>query len=353
MNSNHLLRTSGIAFLLAISLSSCQKKAADDAVEYSFVVVGGCRMSAKDTNVELNPSTANIAQMDRTLDDITHLDPNPTYVIFMGDEIFGYQHDSDKLGAEMEAWSKHWQASPAAKDGIQLIAVPGNHEMQYDDTTLGMTLAYPGAEHAFVKVLAPYIRGENGPHAGGPDTLETDQSRLTYSFNYRDTHIVILNTDPVGQDAQVPVNWLRNDLAQARKDSAKHIFVIGHKPAWGFDGALGIDGEYRDAVWDALETNHVEAMLASHFHVFSAFEPHPGKTWMVIAGNGGSPLEKYLSPDEQYYGFTLVTVYKDGRVIAKSYGHNFPPRKEGYAEPTPAAIYPLTVRDSVDITWKG
>ena len=309
-------------------------------------------MNWKDTNVELNPSTANIAQMDRTLDDITHLDPKPKYVIFMGDMVFGYQQDSDKLASMLQAWRAHWEASPAAKDSIQLIAVPGNHEMQYEDTTLGMTLAYPGAEHVFEKVLAPYILGDNGPHAGGPDTLATDQSRLSYSFNYRDTHFVILNTDPVGQDAQVPVNWVAKDLAEARKDSAKHIFVIGHKPAYGFDGALGLDGAYREALWSAMKANHVDAMLASHFHVFSAYQPHKGEPWMIIAGNGGSPLEKYLSPDEQYYGFTLVSVYKDGRVIARSYGHNFPPRKEGYAEITPVAHYPTTVRDSVEIRGK-
>ena len=339
------------AAMLSLGLAACGQKPSDQ-VEFSFVVVGGCRMATHDTNTATNPSTANIVQMDRTLEEITHLDPKPKYVIFMGDEIYGYQDDGNKLAAMLEAWRTHWEASPAAKDGIELIAVPGNHESQGPFDENGKRHAYLAAEQAFVRVLAPYIKGDNGPHAGGPDSLETDQSRLTYSFNYRDTHLVILNTDPVGQDSHVPVHWVEADLAQARKDSMKHIFVIGHKPAFGFDGAMGLAGENRTPLWAAFEANHVEAMLASHFHVYSSFQPHHAKTWMVISGNGGSPLEDNLRPDQQYYGFTLVTVYNSGKVIAKSYGRNFPPGPGGYAAPDPASQYPTTVRDSVDITWK-
>jgi len=93
-------------------------------------------------------------------------------------------------------------------------------------------------------------------------------------------------------------------------------------------------------------------MLASHFHVYQRFQPHPGKTWMVVSGNGGSPLEDNLRTDEQYFGFTVVSVLRSGRVIAKSYGRNIPPGPGGYAAPDPADKYPTTVRDSVDITWK-
>ena len=337
------------AAFLSLALGSCSRKSGDD-VEFSFVVVGGCRMNDDDTNVALNLSSANVVQMDRTLDDITHLDPKPKYVIFMGDEIFGYQDNGKSLSAMLEAWRAHWEVSPAAKDGIELIAVPGNHETQGPFDGNNERHSYPEAEQAFVRVLEPYIKGNNGPHAGGPDSLETDQSRLTYSFNYDDTHFVMLNTDPVGDDSHVPVHWVENDLANARKDSTiHHIFAIGHKPAFGFDGATGLSGRNRSAFWSALEANHVDAMLASHFHVFSPFQPHQDKTWMIIAGNGGSPLEKYLSPDQQYFGFTLVEVLKNGQVIIKSYGRNFPPGKEGYAAPDPATQYPTTVRDSFEI----
>lgn len=340
------------AAFISFALASCKQLASDDPVEYSFVVVGGCRMAKGDTNTATNPSTSNIVQLDRTLEDITQLTPKPKYVFFMGDEIFGYQRNPDKLAAMLRAWLAHCEASPAMKASITLVPVLGNHESQ--EITPDGKRAYPGAEAAWLKVMWPkYIYGDNGPHAGGPDSLETDQSKLTYSFNYRDTHFVILNTDPAGQDAHVPVHWVENDLTQARKDGAKHIFAIGHKPAFGFEGQMGLVGENRTPFWAAMEANHAEAMLASHFHVYSRFQPHYGKTWMVISGNGGSPFEDNLRPDQQYFGFTLVSVLKSGKVIVKSYGRNVPPGPGGYAAPDPADKYPTTVRDSADITWKG
>ena len=342
-----------IAAALAAAISSlvfysCSRKSGND-IEYSFVVVGGCRMASEDTNTAIDPSTANIVQLDRTLADITHLTPMPKYVFFMGDEVFGYQSDPDKLAAMLTAWREHCEASPAMKAGVTLVPILGNHESQ-EITPEGKKRAYPGAEAAWLRVMSPkYIYGDNGPHAGGPDSLETDQSKLTYSFNYLGTHFIILNTDPVGQDAHVPVQWVAEDLATARKEGAKHIFAIGHKPAFGFDGAMGLDGVNRTPFWAAMEANRADAMLASHFHVYSRFQPHPGKTWMIISGNGGSPFEDNLRLDQQYFGFTLVTVFKDGRVIAKSYGRDVPPGPGGYASQDPASLYPATLRDSFEI----
>ncbi|MFI5201390.1 MAG: metallophosphoesterase family protein [Candidatus Kapaibacterium sp.] len=345
-------RIVGGTALVSCLLASCSKKPADDPVEYSFVVVGGCRMANEDTNTVTDPSTANIVQLDRTLEDVTNLTPMPKYVFFMGDEIFGYQSDPNKLASMLTAWRDHCEASPAMKAGITLVPILGNHESQAI-TESGKKRAYPGAEEAWLKVMSPkYIYGENGPHTGGPDSLETDQSKLSYSFNYRDTHFAILNTDPVGQDAHVPAHWVAEDLAKARKDGAKHIFALGHKPAFGFDGAMGLAGGNRSDFWAAMEANHADAMLASHFHVYSRFQPHPGKTWMIVSGDGGSPLEDNLRPDQQFFGFTVVSILKSGRVIEKTYGRNIPPGPRGYAAPDPADKYPTTVRDSADISWK-
>ena len=106
----------------------------------------------------------------------------------------------------------------------------------------------------------------------------------------------------------------------------------------------------RSELWDVLEANHVEAMIGSHIHVYDGFQPHHAKTWMVISGNGGTPLDKNLPPNKQYFGFTVISILKSGRVILKSYGRDVP--TEGYAAACPASKYPTTVRDSLDITWK-
>jgi len=338
--------------ILFTAVSGCAKKASDDPVEYSFVVVGCNRMDKGDVDVATNPSTANLPQLDRTYDDISKLTPKPDYLFFAGDMVYGYEMDSNKLAAEFMAWRKHYEESPAAKAGIKLVAIPGNHETE--DTA---KLAFPLAEEVWMKVMSPYIDGSNGPHAGGPDSLATDQSRLTYSFDFHDTHFVVMNTDPVGQDAHVPAHWIASDLVAARKAGAKHIFAIGHKPAFSFDGApSGLVAGNRGDFWGAMEANHAEAMLSAHNHVYYRFQPHAslpgnGHTWMVIAGNGGSPLEKDVTQKEHFYGFTLVSVLKSGKVIVKSYGRDLP--AEGYAAACPADKYPTTLRDSLDITWKN
>jgi hypothetical protein len=134
----------------------------------------------------------------------------------------------------------------------------------------------------------------------------------------------------------------------------KHIFVIGHKPAYPYptvptDGLVE-DQPARDAFWTSLANNQVEAMFSAHNHVYYRNQP-TGHTWMVIAGNGGTPIDASVDPTipstGTYFGFTLVTVTNSGRVFSKSYGREVP--TAGYAT---APTTPTTLRDSVEITWK-
>ncbi len=339
------------AVILSAFLPACSQKATDDPVQYSFVVLGDCRVDKADTNCVTNPAGVNWVQLDRSMEDIAKLDPKPSCVFFNGDEIFGYEHDTTKLLKAFSIWRDSVEASPVVKARIKFVAIPGNHETEVDSVGGGKTPS-SDAERVWLEAMAPLLNGSDGPHAGGPDSLATDQSRLTYSFDLNDSHFVLMNTDPVGQDAHVPAHWIADDLAKARKNGAKHLFAIGHKPAFAFDGSMsGLAGGNRSDFWNAMEANHAEAMIGSHVHVFERFQPHHSGTWMVISGNGGSPLEKGLSPNKQYYGYCVISILKSGKVIVKSYGRDLPP--EGYAAADPAEKYPTTMRDSLDITWKN
>ncbi len=319
---------------------------------YSFVVVGCNRVDKADTAG--NPSTANIVQLTRTFRDIAALTPHPRFLFFIGDLTLGYTSDTVQLATELRAWRALYEASPLARSGVELVAIPGNHETQN-----GTKISYAAAERTWLRVMAPYVRrGGNGPRAGGADGLATDQSRLTYSFNDRDAHFITLNTDPVGQDWHVPVNWVAADVRTARAHGAKHIFAFGHKPAYPYptvptDG-LSHDQASRDAFWSALTQGSVEAMFSAHNHVYYRAQPFANTTWQVIAGNGGSPLETTIDlsipSSGKYYGFVVTTVTNGGRVYAKSYGRDVP--AAGYTAAAPAATYPTTVRDSVDITTR-
>ena len=197
--------------------------------------------------------------------------------------------------------------------------------------------------------MAPYINGSNGPNAGGTDNLSTDQSKLSYSFDYLGTHFVLLNSDPANAGSTVPTAWAAQDMAAAHAAGAKHIFVLDHKPAfdWTNDGSSSLSNASQAALWSAMTTNHAEAMLSAHNHVYRRLQP-TGHSWMIIPGNGGSTLDSQL-PSDRNYGFSLVDIMTSGKVIVKTYARQF---GSNYIDPSPAATYPTTLRDSADISWK-
>src|SRR5207247_10511693 len=96
------------------------------------------------------------------------------------------------------------------------------------------------------------------------DNLATDQSKLSYSFDFHGSHFAIINTDPVGKDAHAPVNWLAADLQAAHDRGVPQNFVFGHKPAFTYyfgatnalpDKPAGLDNDIanRDAFWNVIE----------------------------------------------------------------------------------------------------
>ena len=349
----------GIVALASLWLSACRNDGENTGVAYSFAVLGCNRVDVPRPD---DPSTANLPQLQRTLTDIAAMQPPPDFIFLTGDLVLGLTPDLATLRSQLEAWVQLYRASPAGQNpAIRLVALPGNHESQVPAGDNQCGVSNPGAETVWLDVMAPYIAGDNGPKAGGPDQLQTDQSRLTYSFNFRDTHFVILNTDPVGAPATVPVHWIADDLAVARQDrSIRHIFALGHKPAFTPsdatpDCSLDANPSGRNAFWDELNGASATAYLVSHAHLYNRSRPasptEPGvtKTWQVVAGNGGSPVDTMWAESgaTPYYGYTVVSVTNDGRTLLTGYGRNFD--LSNYIAPSPAQQYPTTVRDSADL----
>lgn len=317
------------------------------AVAYSFAVVGCNRVDTPDTTG--NVSTANVPQLQQTFREIAAQKPN--FLFFAGDLVFGYTNDTLSLARQLNAWVALWESSPAKAAGVELVMVPGNHETQ----NLSKVSTAAG-ERTWLRAAASYLaRAGNGPGAGGADSLQTDQSRLTWSFNFKDAHFVLLNTDPTGADWSVPVRWVAQDVAAAKTAGQKHIFAIGHKPAYPApnvptDGLNKFFPAKRDALWSALTTSGTEAMLAAHNHMYWAGQPVSNGPWQIIAGNGGSKLEGTIDVMQPhtgaFFGYTLVQVLNDGTVIMKSYGRNVP--IAGYLS-TDLTAFPTTLRDSVQL----
>jgi hypothetical protein len=347
----------GIAIMAASAvLLSCSDKASTTAaisdpngIAYSFVVLGCNRLAATETLGVA--STANVQQLNRDFIDIAAMNPKPAFLFFAGDLVLGYTNDTTSLDRELKAWIALYQASPLATSGVELVTTPGNHE-----TDNAAKLATAANERTWLRDMAPYItRGGNGPGVGGADNLQTDQSKLSYSFDYKDAHFITLNADPVGDDWHVPSYWVAGDLASARARGVKHIFAIVHKPAYPYptvptDG-LVMDQAARNVYWDLLESNQVEAMVSAHNHVYYRSQP-TGHTWQIINGNGGTPIDATVDPTIPgtgvWFGYTVISVTNSGRVFSKGYGRDVP--AAGYATTAPST--PATLRDSVEITWK-
>lgn len=322
-------------------------------VAYSFVFMGCNRVLKGDKSPD-NPSTANLAQLERSFTEIAALRPQPKFVVFTGDMVLGLTADLSELRHQLDAWIDVYRNSDLGQDRkIRLIAMPGNHESLIGEK--GTQASNPGAEEVWLAAMQPFIAGNNGPPAGGPDNLQTDQSQLSYSFDFRDSHFVLLNTDPFGAVGTVPINWIHQDLAAAAGvPQLKHVFVMGHKQAFtppdaSSEQALDSNPDLRNQFWDELNSAGVGYYLVAHAHIWHSDTPvSPTSslrhTVQIIAGNGGTKLDPgwALSGADTYFGFTLVQVLKNGKVVVKSYGRDFDPTN--YLAPSPADLFPTTIR---------
>ncbi len=323
--------------------NSIKHRVVKDSVLYSFVTVGCNRIEKTDTSAD-NPSTANVFHLQRTFQDILLLSPLPKYFFFTGDMVLGYtKGDTALLRKELTAWVNLYLASGLPEKGVKMIPIQGNHESLFSKKKP----ASPEAEAVWLSVMKPFIQNNNGPKAG-EDALTTDQSSLTYSFNYKNSHFIILNTDGAGRESSIPVSWITKDLAANKKNRAiKHIYVFGHKPAYPAPNEDGLNShlETRDSFWTALEQNNCEAMFAAHNHLYYQVQPHAEKIWQIVAGNGGSKLEDSWKPEGGvFFGFTLVEVYSSGKSVIKSMGRPLSP--EGYNKPT---SLPTNLREQIII----
>lgn len=282
--------------------------------EYTFVVTGDDRIAPKDDSAHPEYNTINVYQVKRLFKEVSEMRPLPKMLIMNGDLVLGYTDgDTVKLANELRAWIKLYKESPLPSTGVKLIAFTGNHETC--EKIGSGKIATAADERTFVREMKDYIAGDNGPrYTGlkpGTDSLMSDQSQLTYSFDFGGDHYVIFNTDAVDRESRIPYHWLEKDLQQARANGARHIFLFGHKPAWPLNNIsteMGLN-EFpanRDSAWAAMEKYNADAYFCSHFHLWDTIHP-PGKTWQVVCGNAGAPCPKdWVGP---YYGYTVVRVY--------------------------------------------
>jgi hypothetical protein len=327
-----------------------------DDVALSFVFVGCNRISKKDWDPAANPSAANVPQLQQTLSDIAAMPRTPKLVFFTGDLVLGLNKDSTLLAGQLNAWSQLYKAHPVSAK-VDLVPMPGNHEMLYKDKTSGLEFSSAPSDAIWTQWLTASDFGAkagNGPTTAAPnaDALQDDQSKLSYSFDSGAVHFVVLNTDTWTTTSSgtatelgwIALHWLTTDLAAAQANpQITSIFVLGHKPVVNPNGSTLADDAINPAltagVVAALDgTPKVRAYLAAHSHEWDARKLTGSRAiYQVIAGNGGSALEADWTVPTPYYGFSEALLYKSGRVAVVSHQRPVP---APYNSPTVVAAAP-------------
>jgi hypothetical protein len=247
--------------------------------------------------------------------------------------------------------------APLPETGTYVFPVPGNHETECKacpKNSDGQKQSKVENEQAYAANMGDLIldtarftsvlgaapgNANYGPAAGvGPDALQTDQTKMSYSFDYLGYHFAVINTDPVGQETSAPTAWLAQDFAAAQARGAKRFFVFGHKPAYTYVYAPGVAGSgldatpttttRRDAFWNVIE-QYKATYFTGHMHTYNISQPKGG-AYQVIVGAGGSPFDPSAAQatagalanpaTDRDYAWATVKVHADGGVDILGYG---------------------------------
>lgn len=188
----------------------------------------------------------------------------PAFVIHTGDMIHGYTYDINNARRQWKRFKK--QISPLT---VPFYPTPGNHDV----TTKEIQPAYL--------------------EAWGSD-------KLFYSFDYENSHFIILNVFLDQQFDTIPANefeWLKNDLEKSK--NADHIFLSFHSP-------LYLNKKYNwKPVQELLKKYNVEAVFTGHYHIYD-YRTIDSISYFCINSSGNM---KYVNHLAGYtHGFLYISV---------------------------------------------
>ena len=346
-----------------------------DPVVLSFSTVGDSRQdpaSPDPTTKPLSGQDANWLQNTKAWSRIIRSveDQKSDFLFFNGDMIMGYGNadvpaDVSTVDAIVKSdlvqfYKQYafWRGMVAdlMETGTYVVPVPGNHEVQCKACGKKAQLVNENAWRAnmgdlilddtrMTAILGEPATAENVSDNAGLDGLTTNQSQLSYSFDFHGSHFAVINTDPVGYDSHAPLVWLNADLAAAQARGVQHVFVFGHKPAftyyYGANAAVppalplpgkpaGLDNDpaSRDAFWKIIE-QYDATYFCGHEHIYHVSQPwqaQGGKAYQVLVGSGGSPFEAAptdptINPaTDRDYAWATVGIHRSGKVEITVYG---------------------------------
>ena len=336
--------------------STVSKQADSPEILYSFAFVGCNRVDRHDTDKKeaTDASTANLSALKRIYTDISNLERQPELFFFLGDLVLG-ESTLENLDSQLEAWVKLYtnkSFSAISDSSIEMVAVPGNHEMlTYADHGIPNHSEWPlqGATAIWMKHMQPFLPSDR-EYISGLDSLI---NQATFSFVRNHIGFIVMNTDtynaptkenPYGLEGIIPLQWISDKVKAYQADeSIEHIFVLGHKPYYvGGQPQTGHKGlPQGPELWPLLQEHQVLAMLSAHEHDYQRMQPQGEGTYQIIAGNGGSPYG-----GATFFGYTIINILSNGEVELQSKGFDI---GEPYYQAVPENK--MTVRDSTILSW--
>ncbi len=298
-----------------------------DPVVYSFAFFGCNRVDKDDWNPESNPSSANLPQLRQSFEDISKIKPLPDLLFMTGDLVLGYGNDQgEEVRKQLDGWIAEYRHSPL-NGKLKMIPLPGNHEMNRKVEDKKVASPYTTTVwNDWIKTNDLPPHSPNGPQEGGPDQLSDDQSISNFSFSTGKLHFICLNTDARVSDERigfVPAHWIANDLKVA--DSKRMTtFILGHRnvvDGISCKGDAPIEPKSGREMIQAMQSSPgTVAYLCAHVHAWDVSKVDGKKPWQIIAGNGGSKLEKDWKPEGgTTYGFAVIEVHKSGKIMLTPY----------------------------------
>ncbi len=200
---------------------------------------------------------------------------HPAFVVGVGDFIYGYGANAQRTKEEYEEFIK-----VIKRFTIPFYPVVGNHEVS--------------------------------GFGGQKDYLEMLKKPLYYSFNYKKSHFVILDTSvnfPNGPFTLQQFEWLKKDLSNAT--SAQNVFLFMHKPLLEKNEKSSWTNEkmaekVRNFIYAFNKKYHnIRVIFQGHEHLF--WQKNVGGIKYIITGGAGAPLDGEPQ-NGGFYHFLLVSV---------------------------------------------
>jgi len=257
---------------------------------FSFAILGDTqRFKAGDANGNFQKAMASVRKL------------NPDMVFAVGD-LVGSCDSYSKCEHDYTNW-KNIVGSLMPKT----YAVQGNHDRT-------------GGSKADKIWQSEFSLPTNGP---------ADYSEITYSFDFQNSHFVVLaSDDPIMHKINEQQRaWLEKDLAANKKDNT---FVFFHEPSFPVSSKVGESLDKhpsdRDALWQIFDKYNVTAVFNGHEHIYSRqlidqdeFPAEKNKIYQFIIGNTDAYEKENvaISSNVDYYhkGHDFCIVEVNGKQI--------------------------------------